>query len=211
MKNTKRTSAKSLIAALIALLAITFFTFSSCGDGGENKKSNDPTYAIGDTGPGGGIVFYDKGSISDGWRYLEAALSDIATGPWLTQELWVIDLGGMAQDWLGIPGTMTAIGKGKGNTAAILAADATAPAAKACVDYRGPNNKDDWFLPSKDELNEMHKERTLLGTNSERYWSSSLYLAGIPWCQWFGGEVSGVQENHCGANCDFNVRPIRAF
>jgi len=29
-------------------------------------------YQIGDTGPAGGIVFYDRGFISDGWRYLEA-------------------------------------------------------------------------------------------------------------------------------------------
>ncbi|MCL2243563.1 MAG: penicillin-binding protein activator LpoB [Treponema sp.] len=31
------------------------------------------TYKIGDTGLAGGIVFYDKGGYSDGWRYLEAA------------------------------------------------------------------------------------------------------------------------------------------
>ena len=36
-------------------------------------------YAVGDTGPAEGIVFYDKGSYSDGWRYLEAAKSDQAT------------------------------------------------------------------------------------------------------------------------------------
>lgn len=35
------------------------------------------TYAIGDTGPAGGIVFYDKGNTSDGWRYLEAAPANL--------------------------------------------------------------------------------------------------------------------------------------
>lgn len=35
-------------------------------------------YKIGSDGPAGGIVFYDKGSVSDGWRYLEAAPSDFA-------------------------------------------------------------------------------------------------------------------------------------
>jgi hypothetical protein len=35
-----------------------------------------PTYKIGDTGPAGGFVFYDKGNNSGGWRYLEAAPED---------------------------------------------------------------------------------------------------------------------------------------
>ena len=30
-------------------------------------------YILQDTGPGGGLIFFDKGSYSDGWRYLEAA------------------------------------------------------------------------------------------------------------------------------------------
>jgi hypothetical protein len=35
-------------------------------------------YKVGLPGPAGGFVFYDKGSYSEGWRYLEAAQSDWA-------------------------------------------------------------------------------------------------------------------------------------
>ena len=34
-------------------------------------------YKIGDEGPAGGVIFYDKGEYSDGWRYLEAAPADL--------------------------------------------------------------------------------------------------------------------------------------
>jgi len=35
------------------------------------------SYSIGDTGPAGGKIFYDKGSYSDGWQYLESATSNL--------------------------------------------------------------------------------------------------------------------------------------
>ena len=38
-----------------------------------NLSANLSTYTVGNIGPSGGYVFYDKGSYSDGWRYLEAA------------------------------------------------------------------------------------------------------------------------------------------
>jgi TolB-like protein len=41
------------------------------------------TYKIGDRGPSGGWVFYDKGVVSAGWRYLEAAgVHAEFTAPW---------------------------------------------------------------------------------------------------------------------------------
>jgi TolB-like protein len=43
--------------------------------------------AIGSPGPAGGIVFYDKGSYSDGWRYLEAAPANYEfTSDWNSAE-----------------------------------------------------------------------------------------------------------------------------
>ncbi|MFA6505560.1 MAG: chitobiase/beta-hexosaminidase C-terminal domain-containing protein, partial [Treponemataceae bacterium] len=66
-------------------------------------------YAVGDTGPAGGIVFYDKGSFSDGWRWLEAATSDQSTG---------------TQWWYGSSlttgATATGTGSGEANTATIV-------------------------------------------------------------------------------------------
>ena len=50
-----------LFLLLTAIIAIVFGV--SC------KK----THTVGEAGPAGGIVFYDKGEYSDGWRYLEAA------------------------------------------------------------------------------------------------------------------------------------------
>jgi len=44
----------------------------------QEPKGRGGIYAVGDTGPAGGIVFYDKGSESDGWRYLEAAPTELA-------------------------------------------------------------------------------------------------------------------------------------
>jgi len=44
---------------------------------------DNSTYNIRDIGPAGGYIFYDKGSVSDGWRYMEAAPSDQSPdAPW---------------------------------------------------------------------------------------------------------------------------------
>lgn len=39
-------------------------------------------YQVGDFGPSGGIIAYDKGSYSDGWRYIELAPNDLPVGEW---------------------------------------------------------------------------------------------------------------------------------
>lgn len=105
-------------------------------------------YAIGEEGPAGGLVFYDKGFWSDGWRYLEVAPAHWAGGRFDP----FVDLR-WGCDQILIGGTSTAIGAGKTNTDLILAKGCAEPyspvqlAANAVI-----NGYDDWFLPSRDEV-----------------------------------------------------------
>ncbi|MCX7023098.1 MAG: InlB B-repeat-containing protein [Spirochaetes bacterium] len=154
-------------------------------------------YALGDTGPAGGLVFHDKGKFTDGWRYLEAAPSDQSTGmQWWDEEIRT-------------GATGTAVGTGKANTEAIVKALGTGSyAAKTCSDLV-LGGRDDWFLPSKDELNLMYWNLKKAGSGgfAAWYWSSSEKGVGNAWLQYFDdGTQSGDYGVHSG-----HVRAVRAF
>ncbi|NCC64554.1 MAG: hypothetical protein EOM15_07850, partial [Spirochaetia bacterium] len=58
-----------LLSMLLSLaLVVLLLGCNTLKDAGGEK-----IYSIGDRGPASGIVFYDKGEYSDGWRYLEVA------------------------------------------------------------------------------------------------------------------------------------------
>jgi len=124
---------------------------------------------LGSTGPGGGIIFYHDPNgftmVDTGEKayYLEAAPDN--------QEEYT---SWASENYFGsnITGTKTPIGTGRNNTIMILSIDNSAPAARACVEYRG-GGKDDWFLPSKDELNELYNQRYCFDIWSGWFWSSS--------------------------------------
>ncbi|MGC4040382.1 MAG: DUF1566 domain-containing protein [Flavobacterium sp.] len=146
------------------------------------KKACQETvaYAIGNTGPAGGIVFCDKGSYSDGWRYAEAATVDLAYFEWGCANSSIAD----AQ--------ASALGKGFYNSGAILnfhdtlANFYTNPAicsslnngtlaAKETLAYEF-NGKKDWFLPSENELSLMYanlQQQNLGNFSNAVYWSST--------------------------------------
>jgi hypothetical protein len=156
-------------------------------------------YFIGGTGPAGGLVFYDKGSYSDGWRYLEAAPNDQSTGiQWYNGEGVTTGASG------------TAVGTGAANTASIVATQGAGTyAAQLCADLV-VGSYDDWFLPSKDELNLMYvnlEQQSRGGFASAYYWSSSEYNLNNSWTENLGngGQIFDYKGNA------YNVRAARVF
>lgn len=123
-------------------------------------------YVVGDVGPGGGIVFYDKGVYSGSgilWRYLEAAPSDQSAG---------IQWGG-EETSTGASGTT--LGYGETNTMSIVnKLGAGSYAARICWDL-SLGGYTDWFLPCRDELVQMYNKRAVIGgfATTSFYWSSS--------------------------------------
>ncbi len=154
------------------------------------------TYHIRDVGPAGGLIFYDKGSYSDGWRYLEAAPFDQGNGTW-------------GCDGIAIPGADgTAIGTGRQNTLDMILAGCT-NAAQLAHDII-INGYNDWFLPSKDELNQMYVNLKVYNVGDFtffHYWSSSEFYANNVWRQSFyvGGQYYHYKDYK------LYVRAIRAF
>lgn len=180
-------------------LSLVLGLLGSCDIFGPYDNPIDPKISrIGTFGPAGGIIFYDKGSYSDGWRYLEAARVDQSTGiKWYNGSYVSVT-------------TQTDIGSGKANTAAIIAAQGPGQYAASLCDQLVLGGYDDWFLPSKDELNAMYKnlaESDLGGFASEYYWSSSQHSSDYACDQGFG---SGTQYNSSKYHT-YSVRAIRAF
>ena len=90
-----------------------------------------------------------------------------------------------------------------------IAIDAPAFVPEYAIGDTGPGGgKNDWFLPSKDELNEMYNAKTHLGISSGWFWSSSQYSYNTSaWSQYFGDDLQFGN----GKDYGFTVRAIRAF
>ncbi len=206
-------------------------------------------YTVGGTGPAGGYIFYDcDADNSDvdagddnlhssicGWRFLEAAPTDLKGNYYI---FGFYREGGSNA----IVGTSAKIGKGKENTEKLVKAmgeeeafssdsgsTTSIYAAVACLDYVSIYNGtpyDDWFLPSKDELNQMYinlrkkddTNKSKYAFNADRYWSST-EVSSEYWTAWqqsfymdsYG--ISGGSQNYGnrGQANQYRVRPVRRF
>ncbi len=200
-------------------------------------------YAVGSTGPGGGKVFYYNASgfacgpsLNLTCNYLEAAPTS-GTNAWTDNSYYR----SVTSQAIGANAQGTAVGTGYKNTLAIIAQNNTADkAATISQAFRGPYNLTDWYLPSKDELNQMCKWQggitgatlTTLSTRcphyitlnsgtgaagfrDSSYWSSSESVGGTTFGTggaWLQFFRDGSQLDY-GKNHDspFRVRPVRAF
>ena len=160
----------------------------------------DKDFLIGETGPAGGIIFYDKMSNSNGWRYLEAAPQNSE---------FVSEWGAFNYDVLD---TQLAIGSGKSNTQLIVnflnSIKEKKGAALRCNELI-ISGFSDWFLPSSDELFLMHSNIFNTGNfQNAWYWSSSQYFSMTAWNQNFN--FAGAKFNAYKNELLF-VRAARAF
>ena len=184
-------------------------------------SSSARTYALGETGPGGGLVFL----ISGGLTY------EMAPNTWGANETTGIQ---WCSDQSNSVTTSTAVGTGSANTTAMLTSASsfvacTSSAPNAVRAYAG-GGLTDWFLPSQDELNAMCNysrnpsspaapSSTCSGTQtgafaagtygfaSVYYWSSSEYNSNRAWTRSFD---NGNQDDGNKAS-SLRVRPVRAF
>ncbi|MDR3301494.1 MAG: DUF1566 domain-containing protein, partial [Spirochaetaceae bacterium] len=191
--------------ALYSVIVTAHKAGSADSDSATAGGTTYAVYAIRETGPAGGWIFYENQNYAaDGWRYLEAAPEDCADAEW--------GLCWGENNNIDVPGTNTGIGMGKENTRLIVQKYPDGSyAAHLCKDYRG-GGKDDWFLPSKDELSLMWtnlKQQDLGGFSGSYYWSSSQDGAGIidSWLQDFS---SGYQTRFRKYEAH-SVRAVRAF
>lgn len=159
----------------------------------------------------GGLIFYLNTSDGTG---LVAAPSNQMNARWGCYEVDIPNLNNIADLTSDIYSKEGArVGDGKNNTAAILAAQCeVAPsAAKVCGDLV-LFGKDDWFLPSLEELDLMYKNLKVNGHSDfpedKLYCSSTESDATNIWVQFFDAGSRIALEK---SNQDYSIRAVRAF
>jgi hypothetical protein len=170
---------------------------------------------LGDTGPGGGKIFYITPSsrfacgvfLSETCFYLEAAPNTWSGTTSDPLKAW-------STTTIGEPVALRAIGSGYKNSNNISGQDSTTAHYSARNYFGGANQ--DWYVPSYSELEQLYLQRTLIGgfQTTGCYWTSTQRDSGqnrhlYAWQQGFGKSSWGVGLYGKTQSC--YVRPIRAF
>jgi hypothetical protein len=194
------------------------YAINDAGTGYGEELSFTTAYGIGEIHEGG-YIFYLDGSGEHG---LVAALTNLPLAKW---GCWGTLVGGTSNN----------VGTGQANTTLIVnntchIGDGITGAAEACDSY-DDGTYDDWFLPSRNELDLMWKNLHRYGCSNTApdsspcptalggfyegnfndytyYWSSTEYSKFFAWIQYFfNGNQSRVSKNN-----NFRlVQAVRAF
>ncbi len=190
-------------------------------------------YKIGDTGPGGGKIFYDSKYVmqvqykdADGndavfsWRYLEAAPTDLLDkdgkpvearfGYYRDAEGKIAPCGAVSQSlgtgWINTQVLVRMMGDEAYQTNDDNDKSKTGEyAAKLCSEYRG-GGLSDWCLPSHDALLRLI-EFSKDSTNTAKYWTCSEVDGNNAYFSTFN-EFKYESKGRCEK---YRIRPIRLF
>ena len=175
---------------------------SSSAPASSSPGGRARSYALGDVGPGGGLVFLISGGLT--YEMAPKTWSGGASDPTIA--------------WCNVTGTniagATSNSDGSTNTTAMQAA-CTSGAAVSARAYAG-GGQSDWFLPSRDELNAMYNYKGsivdtatygFVGDVSAAYWTSTQYDATNAWTR----ALSNGSEYVFSKGSTKYVRPVRAF
>ncbi len=167
----------------------------------SNEVSFTTTLAIGDDYQGGKVVYLLK---SGDAGYVQGQTHGLIAA---TPQSIVLQWSNGSNISTGANGT--AIGTGKANTNTIVAAQGEGNyAAKWCYDLVS-GGYDDWYLPSRDELDLLHRYKYEIGfsSNNNFYWTSSETNSNSSWKLDFPGGL-GLNINKSELNY---VEAFRSF
>ncbi len=176
----------------IVLVVILLLPYG-CKSNNDDKIINPAAHTIGEK-YGGGIIFYIDGS---GQHGLIAASSDqSASIQWFNGS------------YTATSAVDSTVGAGQLNTTAVVSIQGAGNYAASICDQLVLNGYDDWFLPSKNELNLLYQQKEIVsGFTNNFYWSSTEHGVGSAWEQNF---IDGTKY-FVNKNFQICVRAIRAF
>ncbi len=172
--------------------------------GAKTSQPATPEYKIGDTGPAGGLIFYDKKNNRNGWRYLEAAPANTERETF------------MSGDSPYSLGNKNLVGDGFENTQNMMKSIEKKGGGIGSAPYYCTNlvvnGFNDWYLPSFDEISLMYTNlhANNLGSFKQRdYWHSSEH--GVVWGTYSFAKGEKGQHSYAYDNDKRLTRACRRF